>query len=316
MTITRAVGVAALSMAFAAGAVAPAVASVLSGDRGDRLRALPPYSLAADATAGTAACSALASQLVAQISAIGTDLTAVPPKTAALTGLVGQLAGDVAALQNSGCLPSVPGVPAPNLPAACVADVANLMSDGFALLGDLNTVPPNVTGALSLVSALTVDVTDLVVAKCLPPVTVPVVPGLPSVTPPNLVPPIPVAGQPTTASNLPVPAPVLPTVPKLPVPVPTAPTALPTPPTTPSLPLPTTVPKLPVPVPTLPAVPSLPLPTTAPKLPVPVPTLPTTLPTVPKLPAPPSLPSVPSLPTLPGVPSLPALPSAPSVTST
>lgn len=318
MTITRAVGAAALSVAFAAGAVAPAVAVSMrgSGDSG----ALRPYSLAADATSGTSACAALSAQLVSQITSIRTDLTAVPPKTSDLTGPVGQVVTDVNALQGSGCLPKVPGAPAPSLPAACVPDVAKLLSDAFALVGDLNTLPPNVGDALGSVRGVVADVASLVTAKCLPAVSVSKVPGPPSVTVPKIpgppsvtspkVPGLPsstlpkVPGPPSSparSAGLPVPVPGLPVpVPSLPLPAPSLPVVPPV------VPIP---PKLPVPVPTAPI--ALPTPPTLPKLPVPTPSLPLPLPSVPALP---SLPVNPSLPTLPSAPSLPMLPSAPSAT--
>jgi hypothetical protein len=316
VTITRAVGVTALSVAFAAGAVVPAVAASMRGG-GASGYALPPHSLAAAATSGTSACAALSAQLVSQITSISADLTAVPPKTADLTGPVGQVVTDVNALQGSGCLPKVPGAPAPSLPAACVPDVAKLLSDAFALVGDLNTLPPNVGDALGSVRGVVADVASLVTAKCLPAVTVTKVPSPPSVTPPKVpgppsvtlpkvpgppnstLPKVPgLPGSPTHSAGLPVPVPNPPLpVPGLPLPAPSLPA------TPPVVPLP---PKLPVPVPTAPI--ALPTP---PKLPVPVPSLPLPLPSVPVLP---SLPVNPSLPTLPSAPSLPMLPSAPSAT--
>ena len=281
MTITRAVGAAALSVAFAAGAVAPAVASTM---RSDQFSGLPPYSLASAATGGSSACATRASQLMSQITSIGTDLTAVPPKTADVTGPVGQVVDDVNALQSSGCLPKVPGAPVPTLPAACVPDVAKLLSDVFALAGDVSALPPNIGGALHSVGGLVADVTSLVTVKCLPAVTPPKVAGLPSL-------PLPTPGLPTP--GLPVPS--------VPVPAPSLPVSPPS--------VPVTAPSLPLPAP------SLPLPT--PKLPVPAPSLPVAIPTPPVLPPAPKLPlpvpSVPSLPTLPSAPSLPTLPSAPSL---
>ena len=280
MTITRAVGAAALSVAFTAGVVAPAVAATMTNDQPRAF--MPRLSVGVPATApATSACSTLASQLATQITSIGADLTAVPPKTAALTGPVTQMLNDVLALQKAGCLPAAPGAPA-TLPAACAPDVAKLLADAFELGADLSALPPNVPGALSSVGGVVADVKDLVTAKCLPAVTLPTIPGLP--TKPTLPSPgLPMPPLPVGTAGLPTP--VLPGTPKLPAPLPTPPVSLPTG-------LPTSLP-------------------TPPKLPVPLPPVPTSLPTVPKLPVP--LPSVPSLPSLPSQPSLPTLPSAPSL---
>jgi hypothetical protein len=173
--IHRALGAAALTVCFTAGAAAPALAAATVERPAPHVQTRA--ALAADATA---ACTALAEQLVSQVTGIGTGLLAVPPNVSAATGLVGQVLGDVTALQSAGCLPALPPT-GTGTPTVCVPDVAKLLSDAFALLADLTAATPNVTGAVSTVSELVSDLSGLVTAKCLPSVTLPSIPGLPAV---------------------------------------------------------------------------------------------------------------------------------------
>lgn len=175
MMIHRALGAAALTVVFAAGTTGPALAATAQHAPQPQHRAHHQHVIAADATS-SAACTALANQLVAQVTSAGTGLLAVPPNVSAVTGLVGQVLGDVTALQSSGCLPAVPPSGAPT---ACVPDVAKLLSDAFGLLADLTATPPNTTGAVSELTSVVSDVTGLISAKCLPAVPAPSIPGLP-----------------------------------------------------------------------------------------------------------------------------------------
>ena len=175
MRASRALGAAVLSAAIVAGMTGPAAAAAM------RTSHTGPLGVARADDAPTA-CTALATQIVSQVTGAATGLLAVPPNVGEVTGLVGQLIGDVTALQSSGCLPAIP--PAPGAPSACVAPLAQLLSDLFGLLADLTATPPNVTGAVSELTHVQSDLASLISGKCLPAVPLPGIPGLPVPVPP------------------------------------------------------------------------------------------------------------------------------------
>ena len=172
MMITRAMCTAALTVVFAAGAAGPAMAATAVS------RA--PHAAAPTVPVPNAACSALTAQLVSQLTSAATGLLAVPPNPAAVTDLVGQLIGDITALQSSGCLPAVPPAPGGSgAPTACVPDVAKLLSDVYGLVADLTKSPPDTAAALTAVTTVLSDIKGLFDATYLPAVPLPPIPGLP-----------------------------------------------------------------------------------------------------------------------------------------
>jgi hypothetical protein len=174
--IHRILSAAALTGVCTLGAAAPSMAAVTA----ERAPLGAPHVAVAAKASDSAACTALTTQLVSQLTSIGTSLVGLPPNISAATSLIGEVLGDVSALQSSGCLPANPPTTGAGAPSACVPDVAQLLSDVFALLADLTAATPNVVGAQTALTNALSDVTKLTSGGCLPSVPVPPVPGLPT----------------------------------------------------------------------------------------------------------------------------------------
>jgi hypothetical protein len=152
-----------LSLVLTAGTASPALAQT-----GRQAAAVPP----------PPACSALAAQLATQVTSVQSGLAAIPPNPSGVVGLVSQVFGDISALTGAGCLPAVPPTGTGPL-TNCVPDTAKLLSDVYAVFTALTKATPDVTGAVSAMTALLDDLTSLVLDTCLalPTSGLPVVPG-------------------------------------------------------------------------------------------------------------------------------------------
>jgi hypothetical protein len=166
--IHRVLSAAALTGVFTLGAAAPSMAAA-TAERAPL--GAPRVAVAAKASDSTA-CTALATQLVSQLTSIGTSLVGLPPNISAATNLVGEVLGDISALQSSGCLPANPPTTGTSAPSGCVPDVAQLLSDVFGLLADLTAATPNVVDAQSALTNALSEVSKLTSGGCLPSVPV------------------------------------------------------------------------------------------------------------------------------------------------
>jgi hypothetical protein len=124
-------------------------------------------------TAPVPAACANTSQVTAAVTALAQALVPTPNVTG-VADAVGELAGALGSLTQSGCLPSLPTagtLPVSVDPASCASPLAKAASDAFGLVAQLTAVPPNTSGLTTAATTLVADLNTAVTAGCLPGVT-------------------------------------------------------------------------------------------------------------------------------------------------